>query len=722
MRDHDNARTSGTEGARTPVRNPATRSGPPLHGLMALQGTVGNAAVVQMLRQPGHLGAQEQHQLGVGRSQQQTEEPTAQRSLDHDVPRSAGRPLDDATRTDMETRFGAGFSDVRIHDGASAAEVGAHAYTSGRHVVLGDGGGDKHTLAHVVRSAVGSPPVQRAVGVELETGFSVGAEEPEYVHNLVGGPVTGTAPNDFYFHMDIDHFGENYIIELVSTHARVMNDEVNRPTIDDTLTQMDKALSRLQGAHPGDTLDAIFPASRGYVVPEPAKGVQLTTPVGDLRTSHRYAQYSIGTPLAGGYRMLELAQTGITKNADEISVFEYARKNNKHSLTFADRIAAQFAGLSAPPDLNTRRATVTAYDQDLADRVEAHRDPDVQDLRGFMAIVASQVGALVVNHIDETDLANSYTPPKRPHAALPKNGTLVMSRTSLAAMRDGLSDQVKSFLDGNARQIRLEFEQLFRSVFRDELRGLDIESAPLGELLFKMYSGDEFEFSGAEYFDNALKAHPDRVIDQQDPFGLHTHMTSMDTNDGRRAVPMVVLELRLFGQRSEDLTLDGIKANVRQLADLAREADDAVASRGPMPSRLLSTVLIPFPSSPRLSGATGRIDEQSSELLEGLARQIVVRAVQLKTMGTGSIDIDITGFGAKRSGFWSGSATQDEGQKLAELVAASLLSHVTIATSGFRIAGNAFRITANDIRFRSTTAARESVNPARVEIRFSEGR
>ncbi|MFE9404832.1 DUF4157 domain-containing protein [Streptomyces sp. NPDC006530] len=52
----------------------------------------------------------------------------------------------------MESRLGADFSDVRIHNDvaakASAAEVGAHAYTSGNHVVIGDGGSDKHTLAH----------------------------------------------------------------------------------------------------------------------------------------------------------------------------------------------------------------------------------------------------------------------------------------------------------------------------------------------------------------------------------------------------------------------------------------------------------------------------------------------------------------------------------------------------------------------------------------------
>ncbi|WP_413095172.1 aldo/keto reductase [Streptomyces nitrosporeus] len=53
---------------------------------------------------------------------------------------------------EMERRLGADFSDVRLHTGTtaqrSAAEIGARAYTSGNHVVIGDGGGDRHTLAH----------------------------------------------------------------------------------------------------------------------------------------------------------------------------------------------------------------------------------------------------------------------------------------------------------------------------------------------------------------------------------------------------------------------------------------------------------------------------------------------------------------------------------------------------------------------------------------------
>ncbi len=69
-----------------------------------------------------------------------------------DVLRGSGQPLAGPLKEEMQVRLGADFSDVRVHtDGdarASAAEVGARAYTCGSHIVIGDGGTDKHTLAH----------------------------------------------------------------------------------------------------------------------------------------------------------------------------------------------------------------------------------------------------------------------------------------------------------------------------------------------------------------------------------------------------------------------------------------------------------------------------------------------------------------------------------------------------------------------------------------------
>lgn len=154
MRARDSDRThgpaAGSARVRTPERRPETDELPGQLPL-ALQSSLGNAAVVQLLRQAGHPSAQPEEQQHE-HEQQHAHHHDVQRSAVHNVLRGGGRPMDAGLREEMETRLGADFSDVRIHDDstarASAAEVGARAYTSGHHVVVGTGGGDKHTLAH----------------------------------------------------------------------------------------------------------------------------------------------------------------------------------------------------------------------------------------------------------------------------------------------------------------------------------------------------------------------------------------------------------------------------------------------------------------------------------------------------------------------------------------------------------------------------------------------
>ncbi|TMR04174.1 DUF4157 domain-containing protein [Actinomadura soli] len=145
-------------------RSAATPTGPE-SALLALQREVGNAAVTAALERRRHV-----HHSGCGHG------PAVQRSAVHDVLRSSGRPLDDPLRADMEQRLGADFSDVRIHDDAvaqrSAAEIGARAYTSGTHVVVGEGGADEHTLAHELTHVIQqrSGPVE---GTDNGQGLSV---------------------------------------------------------------------------------------------------------------------------------------------------------------------------------------------------------------------------------------------------------------------------------------------------------------------------------------------------------------------------------------------------------------------------------------------------------------------------------------------------------------------------------------------------------------------
>jgi hypothetical protein len=127
-----------------------------VHGeasLLHLQRTAGNASVVQMLAEEGSIATGEE-----------------ERSPVHDViGKGGGSPLDESTRTTMESKFGQDFSDVRIHTDAKASEsaeaVGANAYTVGNEMVFRGGHFDAssptgqrtlaHELSHVVQQRSG---------------------------------------------------------------------------------------------------------------------------------------------------------------------------------------------------------------------------------------------------------------------------------------------------------------------------------------------------------------------------------------------------------------------------------------------------------------------------------------------------------------------------------------------------------------------------------------
>lgn len=128
----------GRAGARRETSGNGAAVPPPLTAtaLQAAQRAAGNAAVTGMIaRRALPAPAPEQHDTGVDQ-----------------VLNSAGKPLAKPVRQEMESRFQTDFSGVRLHTGPAAARsaraIRARAYTSGNHVVLGDGGADKHTLAH----------------------------------------------------------------------------------------------------------------------------------------------------------------------------------------------------------------------------------------------------------------------------------------------------------------------------------------------------------------------------------------------------------------------------------------------------------------------------------------------------------------------------------------------------------------------------------------------
>jgi hypothetical protein len=142
--------------ARAATRDDHATASPDLAARAAVAGrtdALAPAAVLRLQRAAGNAGV-----TAVLDGEQEQESPVREV-----VGRGGGQPLDAPVRQRMEASFGADFSDVRVHTGASAASsaraVDAHAYTVGNEIVLGDGhapGSDAHerTLAHELTHVV----------------------------------------------------------------------------------------------------------------------------------------------------------------------------------------------------------------------------------------------------------------------------------------------------------------------------------------------------------------------------------------------------------------------------------------------------------------------------------------------------------------------------------------------------------------------------------------
>lgn len=120
------------------------------------------------------------------------------------APRASGAPLDTVTRADMEARFGHPLGGVRVHTGAeaaaSAAAIGARAYTVGSDIVFGERrfapsttDGQRllaHEIAHVVQQSESGPARGPALEAEARAAARAAMEGTSPIHvALRSGPM-----------------------------------------------------------------------------------------------------------------------------------------------------------------------------------------------------------------------------------------------------------------------------------------------------------------------------------------------------------------------------------------------------------------------------------------------------------------------------------------------------------------------------------------------------
>ncbi|MBP1468094.1 DUF4157 domain-containing protein [Candidatus Chloroploca sp. M-50] len=174
-----------------------------LSGQRAEQGEVIDGRSKAHARQLPHPPASDKGHLQ--RRAASPSEATAVPPIVHDVLRSPGQPLDAATRTFMEPRFGQDFAQVRVHTdaraAASARAVNALAYTVGRNVVFGAGQyapgtteGRRlmaHELTHVVQQQDNPAEIMQQAGHLPSDPFE---QEAEQVAEQIVLPAASASP------------------------------------------------------------------------------------------------------------------------------------------------------------------------------------------------------------------------------------------------------------------------------------------------------------------------------------------------------------------------------------------------------------------------------------------------------------------------------------------------------------------------------------------------
>jgi hypothetical protein len=122
------------------------------------------------------------------------------------VSKGQGSVLPDAVRAYMEPRFGADFSEVRVHTGSNAIQmnrnVGAQAFTHGSDIYFGKGRSPSnleltaHELTHVVQQGGASAMLQRQHVADTGFRYTPPASVPRSIVEIQG--IVGTTPDGVY--------------------------------------------------------------------------------------------------------------------------------------------------------------------------------------------------------------------------------------------------------------------------------------------------------------------------------------------------------------------------------------------------------------------------------------------------------------------------------------------------------------------------------------------
>jgi hypothetical protein len=160
----------------------------------------------------------------------------------------SGQPLDDGTRSFMESQFGQDFGDVKIHTDNAAAEasqqIQAQAFTTGRDIYFGKGGfqpqtsAGKETLAHELTHVI-QQKADPVSGTSIGGGLSISdpADPYEQAASQVGKTIANNPPNqEFPDISSITHSTLHRTMSRTSVQREVTTTPVTASKIIDNYT------------------------------------------------------------------------------------------------------------------------------------------------------------------------------------------------------------------------------------------------------------------------------------------------------------------------------------------------------------------------------------------------------------------------------------------------------------------------------------------------------
>ncbi|MFG1884609.1 toxin glutamine deamidase domain-containing protein [Micromonospora sp. NPDC049102] len=477
-----------------------------------------------------------------------------------------------------------------------------------------------------------------AIGFEAETRYST--DVPIRMAAYEGVVEIATSRN-LDIHLEPEPRANVTMIELVSKPYNVLDGETRHRPRDEVWRDFTRTLRRMADASPLPApLNSVFDEGSGFTDADAGilddYNLREYLPEEDRvfdPSASMYVQYTVGVPLAGVSQLLQFAvqRTGVIGRIKLV----------QRALEFADGVAEIYRSRTRTTEVTGGGPQPTA----------ASLARDVMEIRGLAALVYAHVVAPVLDRVER--LAEK-------RSRLVKNQLLVASRTSLAAIRDLLSERAQNWLETNASELRNQLTRHAMGSFA-QLQPY-VNSVGGGSFLNHIMKGSDGDYLLSGLLDNALlrQSESNRELTQDKVFGIRTHVSAADL--ARAGDRLILMELRRHGSvpRSglADIVRDlvGLETHVRHVARSTAAIQAATSSE--------QHIIGSFPFKWRSSDLTG---EHRSEV-ERVARRIVQRIV-----ASGSAAKVLVEGGGKNSGSEAGA---QRAEAVAEALAASARAHL----------------------------------------------